>query len=357
MYDGEGIANMPLKSNAADFPCHGVSYTVDETNVYEAGSVQELSFQGTAVHGGGSCQISITNDLKPTKDSVWRVIKSIEGGCPAQGVANNLETTSGNVMMEPVPFGYNFTVPDVSAGQYTLAWTWFNKNGNREMYMNCAPLEVTGGSGSVAIDTLPEMFVANIGNECTTVEGTDVLFPDPGEAVEQLNGATTAFQAPQGTACALPPSVEDLPIFDPVETPAPARPTDEPEIVRYLRPHAPLQDGVTEGIRFPPGGSCDDEGMHNCADGQLLQVCEKINDAGDLAWIGTILYERICAVGLGYDLITIPNPEYSDDPAPGHPSPSLIRLRLQFKTQLPTSLLSSLIPLSIFPGHLSRPSR
>ena len=47
------------------------------------GSQQSLSFTGSAVHGGGSCQISLTKDLKPTKDTDFRVILSIEGGCPA----------------------------------------------------------------------------------------------------------------------------------------------------------------------------------------------------------------------------------------------------------------------------------
>lgn len=47
------------------------------------GSQQTLSFTGSAVHGGGSCQLSLTKDLKPTKDTDFRVILSIEGGCPA----------------------------------------------------------------------------------------------------------------------------------------------------------------------------------------------------------------------------------------------------------------------------------
>lgn len=101
------------------------------------------------------------------------------------------------------PYKYDFTIPaELAAGKYTLAWTWFNKVGNREMYMNCAPLQVTGSGGSENhLDTLPDMFVANIGPGCGTLADTDVSFPNPGQDVDKLNGATDAFKAPVGTAC------------------------------------------------------------------------------------------------------------------------------------------------------------
>lgn len=84
-----------------------------------------------------------------------------------------------------------------------LAWTWFNKIGNREMYMNCAIVDLTGTSGSQSnYDALPDMFTANIqSDECLTEESTDLLFPDPGDVVQRLNGATTAWGGANGTAC------------------------------------------------------------------------------------------------------------------------------------------------------------
>jgi hypothetical protein len=50
------------------------------------------------------------------------------------------------------------------------------------MYMNCAPIEVTGGSDNKDYyESLPDMFRANIGNGCATVENGDPIMPDPGQ--------------------------------------------------------------------------------------------------------------------------------------------------------------------------------
>ena len=203
-YGLSGLNNSPLDGSGSDFPCKqrpGVYEAEGASNVFQQGSKQQLAFKGTAVHGGGSCQVSVTTDLEPTKDSIWKVIKSIEGGCPAQDAPGNI----GDDANAPVPYKYDYTIPsELAAGNYTLAWTWFNKVGNREMYMNCAPMTVTGSKGSDSfIKTLPDMFVANVGNGCGTSESTDVEFPDAGKEVEKLNGATQAFAAPTGT-CAKP---------------------------------------------------------------------------------------------------------------------------------------------------------
>ncbi|PTB78796.1 lytic polysaccharide monooxygenase [Trichoderma longibrachiatum ATCC 18648] len=198
-YGQSGLDNAPLKPDGSDFPCKiggSGSYNLEgASNVFAQGSTQQLSFVGSAVHGGGSCQVSVTTDAQPDKNSVWKVIKSIEGGCPAQDQVGNM----GDNAAEIDPYKYNFTIPDeLASGKYTLAWTWFNKVGNREMYMNCAPLTVTGSGGSSDfLNTLPDMFVANIfGDEkCNTVDDKDLEFPDPGTDVVRMNGATTAFAA------------------------------------------------------------------------------------------------------------------------------------------------------------------
>lgn len=199
-YGKSTLNNGPLEGGGADFPCKqraGVYEDEGASNVYAQGSKQSLEFQGTAVHGGGSCQVSITTDLKPTKSSVWKVIKSIEGGCPAKGQTGNM----GDSASSAVPYKYDFTIPkELAAGNYTLAWTWFNKVGNREMYMNCAPMAVTGNSGSKSfMNGLPDMFVANAGNDCHTADNSDLKFPNPGSDVDKFNGQTTAFSAPVGS--------------------------------------------------------------------------------------------------------------------------------------------------------------
>lgn len=92
-----------------------------------------------------------------------------------------------------LPLGHctDFTNPHV-----TLR-TWFNQQGNREMYMNCAVVTISGGRRSVRDFVSPRaagtpLFQANIGNGCSTAPGTDVIFPDPGDDVTYGNGAKTA---------------------------------------------------------------------------------------------------------------------------------------------------------------------
>ncbi|CAH0036403.1 unnamed protein product [Clonostachys rhizophaga] len=210
-------SNSPLEADGSDFPCRGVtSGDGSESNVYEQGSTHKLKLQGTAVHGGGSCQISITTDIHPTRESRWKTIKSIEGGCPARGQKGNM----GNDPFAEDPYTYNFTIPkELATGDYIIAWTWFNKIGNREMYMDCGPLTVMGSGGDEDFfDTLPDMFIANIDNGCSTPQYYDIQFPNPGNDLEQLNGKTTAWAQPTGTACfsaGIPSSAKATP------TPAP----------------------------------------------------------------------------------------------------------------------------------------
>lgn len=143
-------------------------------------------------------QVSVTYDENPTAESTWKVITSIEGGCPARDTAGNLgDDTSATA---PDPYTYNFTVPDdIPSGKAVLAWTWFNKVGNREMYMNCALVDLTGTSGSKSsYDALPDMFTANIGNGCSTADNKDVSFPDAGLVVQSL-GSGDDYAAPVGS--------------------------------------------------------------------------------------------------------------------------------------------------------------
>ncbi|CRG87434.1 hypothetical protein PISL3812_04451 [Talaromyces islandicus] len=205
---GEGLNNSPLNGDGSDFPCkqrgaqtYQMTDGLLESNVFQIGSNTTLSFKGSATHGGGSCQISLTTDLEPTSSSKWSVIYSIEGGCPLN--------TDGNLAENPDSTGstvFSFTIPEVQVGRYTLAWTWFNRIGNREMYMNCAPIEIISGSNGKRdsnmvkrSDEYPEMFVANI-NGCITEENIDIRFPNPGEFVQYAGNPTNLL--PSGSpAC------------------------------------------------------------------------------------------------------------------------------------------------------------
>ncbi|KAK8111888.1 uncharacterized protein PG998_008345 [Apiospora kogelbergensis] len=181
-----GHAKDPL--SAGQFPCQhsmGQAFTTTSTNDYALGSKQTLKWIGTAVHGGGSCQISISYDTSPTPDSVWKVIHSIEGGCPARGQAANLPDV-GDV---PAPDTYDYKIPEnIPAGKATISVSWLNRIGNREFYMYCGAVELTGTGGDKAnYDALPDIYVANVPgvNTCKTPEVTnDWKFPNPGLSVE-----------------------------------------------------------------------------------------------------------------------------------------------------------------------------
>lgn len=199
--------NGPITS--ANYPCQATSGTTysGTTTDMALGSDQPLEFEGQSVHGGGSCQVSITYDESPTTSSTWKVITSIEGGCVARDTAGNLGSDTSATAADP--YTYNFTIPDnIPTGNAVLAWTWFNKVGNREMYMQCASIKLTGTSGDQSnYDSLPDIFKANLDDDddsCHTQNDSDVEFPDPGDVVQKLNGATNAFMPPvptSGTAC------------------------------------------------------------------------------------------------------------------------------------------------------------
>ncbi|CAK4033136.1 Hypothetical predicted protein [Lecanosticta acicola] len=200
-YGQDSLTNSPLENDGSDFPCKQRSgvYDISSMNNIPVGVPQKLSFKGGATHGGGSCQVSVTLDKEPTKDSEWKVIHSILGGCPnsADGNANGAPTYNQNPSFE-------FSMPKgMPNGQYSLAWTWFNKIGNREMYMNCAPITVTGGADNNDVfNSLPDMFVINIPNEqCGTTEGEDFVFPSPGLYVETAQ-KTALGSKTTGSGCA-----------------------------------------------------------------------------------------------------------------------------------------------------------
>jgi hypothetical protein len=198
-YGVDTLNNSPLAADGSDFPCKlrdGVYKAPAQETVIGIGESHGLTFDGSAVHGGGSCQISLTTDLEPSKSTEWKVIKSFEGGCPSTSDVLPVGTDDATK--------FNFTIPDgISAGKYTLAWTWFNRIGNREMYMNCAPITVSGGSSKRSAEALekrasfPPMFVANI-NGCTTKEMIDIRFPQPGDDLEY--DGEPANLAPEGEA-------------------------------------------------------------------------------------------------------------------------------------------------------------
>lgn len=278
----------PLDPNGADFPCSVPSFTADgDGPTLTPGQGGQIRLFGTAVHSGGSCQISITYDQPPNRNSVWKVMKSFQGGCPID-VNGNLPDI-GDPTKNPLP-ALQYTVPQgLPSGKGTVAWTWFNKSGNREMYMRCHKATIGGSGGSKAtFNSLPDMFIANINglNTCRVAEGINVRFPNPGSQVQgQGDGDPTGNCGSSGSN---PPPQEDTP--DAPEDDAPEEDAPEEDAPEQDAPEddAPEED-YPEQDAPPTKGPCED-GQKQCGGG-TWSLCF----AGEWAFMGNIAPGTDCS--------------------------------------------------------------
>ena len=114
----------PLAEDGSNFPCTVTDFgnSNGEGPTLNPGQGAEIKLAGTAVHGGGSCQISITYDQPPNKNSVWKVMKSFQGGCPIEAAGNLPLPPSGEPTSNSLP-PLAYTVPaGLPAGKATIAW-------------------------------------------------------------------------------------------------------------------------------------------------------------------------------------------------------------------------------------------
>ncbi|KAH6640236.1 hypothetical protein F5144DRAFT_482972 [Chaetomium tenue] len=201
------------------FPCQGLFDTVETTSI-AAGNLQTVKINGGAQHGGGSCQFSLTYENPPPADkSKWKTIYTIIGGCPVSAAGNLPVTgTDADGRAQSLQCGNDsgvecirqFDIPfpkELPNGNATFAWTWFNKIGNREVYMNCAPVSITGGADNQQFfDELPPIFLANVPGECTTGQGVFNI-PNPGRFGRVLEQPLPGNEG----SC---PKVADVPTFE-----------------------------------------------------------------------------------------------------------------------------------------------
>ncbi|UKZ51854.1 hypothetical protein TrVGV298_005619 [Trichoderma virens] len=223
-YDIDYSMTSPLDASGSDFPCKGYHKLLGtpagkSVATWAPGGSYSFTITGTtANHGGGSCQASLSYD----KGQTWKVIHSYIGACPPPDTSN-----------------WSFTVPsDAPSGEAMFAWTWFNKIGNREMYMNCAAVTIGAGkkrAASTPFSSLPDIFVANVANNVCTFEGKDVQFPNPGSIVDNKSQGT----APPGQSDCTGPAPASPP---PVAPPAgdPASPSSQPPASQPAPTSAPM---------------------------------------------------------------------------------------------------------------------
>ena len=298
----------PLNADGSNFPCKGYQSDLGTTAgtsvvTWKAGGAYNFTVQGGATHGGGSCQIALSYD----KGVSFTVIHSYIGSCPL---------SSGE--------DFQFTLPeDAPTGPSMFAWVWYNEIGNREIYMNCASITIDAGSGSkpaTAFTSRPDLFIANLGNGCTTVEGKEVQYPDPGPAADVTtkdsvaddsgsytgtcaavkgiggsggaapsggsgsNPTTTSAASPSTTAAAEPTTTlstvttvtSTITLASVTSVPSPT--SVAPGVFHTATssgtaPATPSSTGSSGAGALAAGSACSTEGMWNCIDGTSFQQC------------------------------------------------------------------------------------
>lgn len=127
-YVSQGLVNYNLRSplnvdpDFFTFPCKGFPQGPSVTTFN--GNKISVTLEGTATHGGGHCQFGISYD-----DSNFLVLRTVLNSCL-------LDTMT-----------YDFDLPEnAPGGKITVFWTWVNRVGNREYYMECTDVTVNNGN-------------------------------------------------------------------------------------------------------------------------------------------------------------------------------------------------------------------
>ncbi|PIA19751.1 hypothetical protein COEREDRAFT_79028 [Coemansia reversa NRRL 1564] len=116
---------------------------------WTAGQDIKVQFQpGGAPHGGGHCQFSLSYDGGKSFVVIHEELRYCFVGGPSKdsGITNT---------------SYTFNIPKniPNSNSAIFAWSWVNAIGNREFYMNCADVTITGGSSTSY--TGKQMVIAN----------------------------------------------------------------------------------------------------------------------------------------------------------------------------------------------------
>lgn len=111
---------------------------------WTAGQTVDVEFKGSATHNGGPCQFSISYDGGKT----FVVLKEITGSCWGTDLSQR-------------KFSIQLPKNLPSSKNAIFAWSWNNKTGNREFYMNCADITISGGTSKTFKGK--QMTIANYG--------------------------------------------------------------------------------------------------------------------------------------------------------------------------------------------------
>ncbi|KAG0245338.1 hypothetical protein BGX31_007536 [Mortierella sp. GBA43] len=153
--------NSPIGTfGSKDKPFCRTTNVMNQRTVVRAGQNIDTSYRVGAPHGGGHCQWALSYDGGQT----WAVVHTLIRSC-LQGVQGGQ------------PYSVSVPIPkNAPNGKATFMWLWNNAIGNRELYSNCADIEIRGGSNAKTFKALP-LVVANYGPDSHSIPE----FPNPGD--------------------------------------------------------------------------------------------------------------------------------------------------------------------------------
>ncbi|KAF9354212.1 hypothetical protein BGX26_007964 [Mortierella sp. AD094] len=189
-----------------------VPYTTRTT--YKAGATINTEYSVGASHGGGHCQWALSYDNGKT----WVVLKTLIRDC-LKGV------TSGQAYSVPVQIPKN-----APSGKATFQWIWNNAIGNRELYSNCADIEIIGGTDGGSISGVAPLY-ANYGPGSILIpEFPNPTDPDNHEAFNTRKPITISVGGSGKPAPKPKPTSTHKPTHKPTSTHKPAhKPTGKPK--------------------------------------------------------------------------------------------------------------------------------
>ncbi|KAJ2001518.1 hypothetical protein H4R26_004094, partial [Coemansia thaxteri] len=132
-----GVALQPICKYTTPWPTLSASWV--------AGQSLTVVFDSYgSPHNGGHCEWSVSFDSGNTFAVVHRVL-------------SHCFYDSNNNRVNNYTFALPADLP--SSGSAVFSWSWINASGNREFYMNCADVSITGSSSTSY--TGPQMVIAN----------------------------------------------------------------------------------------------------------------------------------------------------------------------------------------------------
>ncbi|KAJ2555399.1 hypothetical protein EV175_002274 [Coemansia sp. RSA 1933] len=231
---------------------------------WTAGESVTIKFNpDAAIHSGGDMEFSISYDGGKTFAVVYQVLRyAFLNGKPA-AVTNTAQVLQ-----------YTFTLPKElpNSDSAVFAWTWVNASGNREFYMNCADVKITGSSSSSY--TAKEVTIANYPGYPTIAEfdgnydtGIQYYTTDIKMITVSPSGTTTSGSGSSGqTTNTASDAPSDAPSDTPSDTPSAAA-SEAPASSVVVKDTADNNGACTSGTM-----QCSGTGYKMCSNGAWSAV-------------------------------------------------------------------------------------